>query len=215
MIHRPVLVVATRNRGKLRELAALLAPAAIELRGIDAFPGAPVVDEIGDTYRANAEAKARALARHTNLPTLADDSGLEVDALQGAPGVRSARFAGANASDADNLALLLERLRGVPAAQRSARFRAVLAVARPDGTGVFTEGTCEGLIAESTSGTSGFGYDPVFVYPPLSRTFAELDAATKNRISHRAQACERLLPLLGALLCSADAGGSSSTRPRR
>lgn len=200
MSRTPLLLVATRNRGKLRELSALLAEAHVDLRGLDAYPDAPVVEESGVTYLANAEMKARALARHANLPALADDSGLEVDALAGAPGVRSARFAGAQASDADNIALLLERMRGVPPTQRTARFRAVLAVAHPNGSGVFAEGLCEGLIGQTATGSAGFGYDPVFYYPPLSLTFAEIDAETKNRISHRAQACRRLVPLLRALL---------------
>lgn len=197
-----VLLVATRNRAKLRELTALLVDghSGFGLRGLDAFPDAPIVEESGATYLANAELKAHALARHANLPALADDSGLEVDALHGAPGVRSARFAGEHASDADNIALLLDRLRGVPLPQRTARFRALIAIVHPNGIGVFAEGTCEGVIAEATTGSGGFGYDPIFYYPPLARTFAEIDAATKNRISHRAQACQRLAPLLRAIL---------------
>jgi XTP/dITP diphosphohydrolase len=200
MNRRPVLLVATRNRGKLRELATLLAGTGIALQGLDDVPSAPAVDETGLTYLANAELKARALARHAHLPALADDSGLEVDALDGAPGIRSARFAGEQASDADNIALLLDRLRGVPPPRRTARFRAVIVVAHPNGSGVFSEGTCEGIIADAPSGGMGFGYDPVFYYPPLQRTFAELAAKAKNRISHRGQACQRLTPLLHALL---------------
>lgn len=198
MSRGPVLLVATGNRGKLRELEALLT--GVELRGLDQVPDAPVVEETGLTYLANAELKARALARHANLPALADDSGLEVDALDGAPGIRSARFAGPRASDADNVALLLKRLHGVPPQQRTARFRAVIVVAHPNGSGVFAEGTCDGIITESPSGSAGFGYDPIFYYPPLESTFAQLAAKEKNRISHRARACQRLAPLLRALL---------------
>jgi XTP/dITP diphosphohydrolase len=193
------LLVATRNAGKLHELRLLLADADVELRSLDAYPDAPRVDEIADTYLANAAAKALALACYTQLPALADDSGLEVDALDGAPGVRSARFAGSGASDAENLALLLDRLAGVAPSKRSARFRAVIVVARPDGSGVFTEGVCDGLISDTPRGGGGFGYDPVFFYPPLNRTFAEITPDEKNRISHRACACERLLPLLTTL----------------
>jgi XTP/dITP diphosphohydrolase len=196
MNRRPVVVIATRNRGKVREIAALLAHAPIELRALDAFPGAPTVEETGATYYDNAALKAHALARFTQLPALADDSGLEVDALGAAPGIRSARFAGDHAADSDNIALLLDRLRGVPPSQRTARFRAVIVVAHPDGREISAEGTCEGLIAEHPCGIDGFGYDPVFYYPPLARTFAEIDAQTKNRISHRTQALRRIGVLL-------------------
>lgn len=196
MSRGPVLLVATRNRGKLRELRALLPLAGVALRGLDELPDAPAVEETGDSYLANAQLKAHALARHAQLPALADDSGLEVDVLHGAPGVRSARFAGAGASDADNIALLLERLRGVPPAQRSARFRAVIVIAHPDGREISSTGACAGVIAAAPRGTAGFGYDPIFYYPPLARTFAEIDAQTKNRISHRAQALKDLAPRL-------------------
>lgn len=200
MAQRPTLLVATRNQGKVRELNVLLASTGFELRGLADFPDAPHVAETADTYLGNAELKAQALARYTKLPTLADDSGLEVDALNGAPGVRSARFAGETASDADNIALLLQRLRGVADAQRTARFRAVIVVAHPNGTGVFASGSCDGVITQSPRGAGGFGYDPVFYVPSLSRTFAEIDADTKNRISHRARACASLAPLLRPLL---------------
>lgn len=196
MSRRAVVVIATRNRGKVREIEALLAHVPIELRALDAFPGAPTVEETGATYYDNAALKAHAVARFTKLRALADDSGLEVDALGGAPGIRSARFAGDHASDSDNISLLLDRLRDVPPTQRTARFRAVIVVAYPGGEELVAEGICEGLIAEQPSGTGGFGYDPVFYYPPLACTFAEIDAQTKNRISHRAQALQHLAVLL-------------------
>lgn len=197
---RSIVVIATRNRGKMRELETLLARAPITWRSLDAFPDAPTVEETGATYFENAALKARTLARFTGLPALADDSGLEVDALDGAPGVRSARFAGVHASDQDNIALLLERLHDVPPERRTARFRALIVVAHPDGREIFAEGTCDGVIIDTARGAHGFGYDPVFFYPPLARTFAEIAPETKDRISHRAQTCRRLEPQLAALL---------------
>ena len=192
---RPVLVVATSNAAKLREFAQLLRAVDIDLHDLAGYASIPQIEEPYDSYLANAALKAITIARHTNLPALADDSGLEVAALGGQPGARSARFAGETASDAENIARLLEQLKGVDAAQRNARFRCVLVVARAD-AGLFAEGTCEGTISSTPSGDSGFGYDPVFYYPPLARTFAQLDADTKNQISHRARACARLAPLL-------------------
>ncbi len=196
------LVVASRNRGKVGELRLLLRGAPVEILDINAHPSAPVVAEEGDTYLENARAKAHAVARFTGLPALADDSGLEVDALGGAPGVRSARFAGEAATDADNVSLLLGRLSGVPEPRRTARFRCVLVVARPDGAELVAEGTCEGRIADAPSGASGFGYDPVFYYPPAGQTFAEMGGADKDRVSHRADACRRLAESLPSFLLS-------------
>ncbi len=197
---RRTLLIATRNPGKVREFAALLAALPFELRGLEGIPDAPHVAEDGVTYHDNAYAKALALARFSGLPTLADDSGLEVDALDGAPGVRSARFAGVDADDGDNVRFLLRCLAGRPPAERTARFRCVLVVARPDGETIAAEGSCEGMISEAPRGTSGFGYDPIFFYPPAGRTFAELSAAEKNRVSHRARACADLAPRLRAFL---------------
>ncbi|HSQ00904.1 MAG TPA: RdgB/HAM1 family non-canonical purine NTP pyrophosphatase [Candidatus Dormibacteraeota bacterium] len=196
-----ILVAATGNAGKLRELQALLADPAIALRSLADYPELPPVVEDGDTFLANARRKAHAVARHTGLPALADDSGLAVDALGGLPGVRSARFAadaGAGRGDAANVALLLERLRGVPAERRSARFHCAVVVARPDGRELVAEGTCEGRIAEAPRGSGGFGYDPVFLFG--ERTFAELSAAEKDRVSHRARAIAALRPRLKKFL---------------
>jgi XTP/dITP diphosphohydrolase len=196
------LVVATTNAGKVRELRALLGDLGIELRSLADHPGAPAGAETAETYLDNARIKAHALAAHTGLAALADDSGLEVDALGGAPGVRSARFAAdANLApsgepDRDNVALLLDRLRGVPEERRGARFRCAIVVATVDGRELAAEGTCEGVIALAPRGTRGFGYDPVFVYPPLGRTFAELSADEKQRVSHRVRAVEVLRPTL-------------------
>jgi XTP/dITP diphosphohydrolase len=199
----PTLVIATTNAGKLREFRVLLAGLGIELRGLGEFPPGPELEESAATYLGNARGKAHAVAARLNLPTLADDSGLEVDALGGAPGVHSARFAssaGTGAGDHDNVALLLDRLRDVAAPQRTARFRCAIAVARPDGAEISAEGTCEGAIATAPRGRRGFGYDPVFVHPPLGRTFAELGAEEKDRVSHRAAAVAVLRPILLAFL---------------
>ncbi|MDX2171055.1 MAG: RdgB/HAM1 family non-canonical purine NTP pyrophosphatase [Deltaproteobacteria bacterium] len=195
MRRAPLLVAATTNRGKLHELTALLAGLGIELRSLADFPPAAAVEESGDTFLANARRKAHAAARHCNAAALADDSGLEVDALGGLPGVRSARFAadaGAGSGDSANLALLLARLEGISPAARTARFRCAVVVARPDGRELIAEGVCAGSIASAPRGSGGFGYDPVFVPLGETRSFAEHGAAEKDRISHRGQAIAAL-----------------------
>jgi XTP/dITP diphosphohydrolase len=185
-------VLATFNRDKARELRALLAAPGRRLLDLGAFPGASVPAETGTTLLENARLKARAAARHTGRAAIADDTGLEVDALDGAPGHRAARFAGPGAGDAENRALLLERLKGVPAAGRSARFRTVCVACFPDGSECVGEGVLEGAITEAPRGTGGFGYDPVFEVAALGRTLAELDEAGKNAVSHRARAAAAL-----------------------
>lgn len=199
------LVIATRNAGKLREVAAVLAElgSAVRLRSLVDFPHVPEVPETGRTFEENAVQKARAVALATGLPVLADDSGLEVDALGGAPGVHSRRAAGEGASDPERIAWLLRRLEGVPPEQRTARFHSVvaLAVPAPDGT-VQVEtfhGTIDGRILDAPRGTGGFGYDPVFLVVELGRSMAELSLDEKNRISHRARALRRALPRLAEL----------------
>jgi XTP/dITP diphosphohydrolase len=154
------------------------------------------VEETGETFRDNAILKANAFARSAGLPALADDSGLEVDALGGAPGVRSARYAGPGASDADRIALLLRNLAHVPAAQRQARFRCTMALATPEGLVGTVDGTCEGEIAFAPRGSNGFGYDPVFLLPHLGRTMAELRDEEKHAISHRGRAGRAALELI-------------------
>lgn len=193
--HRAVL--ATGNPGKAREFAALLADLGIEVLPQSAF-GVPEAAETGLSFVENAILKARNAARHTGLAALADDSGIEVDALNGAPGIYSARYAGVGAGDAANLEKLLEVLRAVPAEQRSARFRCVLVWMRhaEDATPVIAQGTWEGSITTAARGGGGFGYDPVFEVAGLGLTAAELDAATKNRLSHRARAMACLRALL-------------------
>jgi len=192
----PRLLVATSNVGKFRELCDLLCDLPIALRSLEDFPGAPTVPEDAAAFEDNALAKATTIARWSRCTTLADDSGLEVDALHGAPGVLSARFAGANQDSAANIEKLLRLLRDVPPAQRTARFRCVIAIAAPGGATLVADGTCEGRIADVPRGDHGFGYDPVFLDPESGQTFAELPAALKNRLSHRARACARLRPQL-------------------
>lgn len=193
---RSTLVLATRNPGKLSELALRLAPLGIELRSAVDVDGAPDVVEDADTLAGNAVKKAMELARHAGLPALADDTGLEVDALGGAPGVRSARFAGEPADDAANRALLLHRLQGRP--ERRARFRTVLAYV--DGEAVHTfDGVCEGTILDGERGEFGFGYDRLFVPDDGDgRTFAEMTGDEKNHISHRGRALDAFVAWIAA-----------------
>ncbi len=193
------LVVATRNAGKLRELRALLGP-HVQALGLDDFPEVPEVVEDGETFVANALKKALAVARHTGQVAVADDSGLEVAALDGAPGVRSARFAGPGATDADRNRLLLERLSLIPDDRRQARFRCAIAVARTGGSHATAEGACQGRILRQPRGNSGFGFDPVFEVCALGRTFSELTPAEKNGISHRGRALRDALPLIRSCL---------------
>lgn len=187
-----VLFVATRNAGKLRELRRLLADDPVELRSLLDRPDLPDVVEDADTFEGNAKKKAREVARATGLPTLADDSGLEVDALGGAPGVYSARWSG-RGDEANNDKLLAE-MAARPGAVRTARYRAVVAVAWPDGAVEVAHGVCEGSIGTERRGTQGFGYDPLFLVPGTDKTYAELTPEEKNRVSHRAMALGALWP---------------------
>jgi XTP/dITP diphosphohydrolase len=189
----PRLVLATSNRGKLAELRALLAEwGPVEVLSLEAFPGTELPEERASSYAENAIAKAQAVAGATGLPALADDSGLEVDALGGGPGPRSARYAGPAATDAERVARLLGTLRAVPEVERGARFRCVVALAWPDGRVETAEGECAGRIAAAPEGTGGFGYDPVFVAAELGRTFAAISSEEKRRVSHRARAVRAL-----------------------
>jgi len=182
------LVLATRNRHKGEELAALLGDLGIRIRTLDEFPEAPEVIEDGATCEANAVKKARAIAETIGLPAVADDTGLEVDALGGRPGIFAARFAGEGATYEDNCRKLLHELTGVPRERRTARFITVAAMAFPgDGVQV-ARGVLEGLIAEAATGSHGFGYDPIFLVPELGKTLAQLSPEQKNRVSHRAKA---------------------------
>jgi XTP/dITP diphosphohydrolase len=192
------LVLATRNRHKGEELAALLGDLGITIRTLDEFPDAPDVVEDGDTCEANAIKKARAIAQFTGLPAVADDTGLEVDALGGRPGIYAARYAGEEATYEDNCRKLLQELMGVPRERRTARFLTVAAIALPSGEVRVAQGTLDGVIAEEASGTLGFGYDPVFLIPELGKTLAQLSADQKNRISHRAKAFTKMREILSA-----------------
>ncbi len=160
----------------------------------------PPVEEDGRTFLENALKKARTVAHHTGRLTIADDSGLEVDYLKGAPGMRSARFAGEEASDADNNRKLLQRLEGVPPLRRGAAFRCVIAVVDPQGKEAWVEGVCKGVVGEQERGSHGFGYDPLFIIPELGKTLAELPLLEKNRISHRGKALAALKKALGDFL---------------
>ena len=193
------LLVATRNRGKLRELERMLGPEGIEPVGLDHLEAPPEIREEGQTFLENARAKAWALARSQGLPALADDSGLVVEALGGEPGVRSARFAGPGATDADNNRRLLERLAGVPPERRRAEFVCCLVLALPGRGEVTAEARLEGRILDEPRGSGGFGYDPLFWVDELGRSAAELDPETKNRVSHRGRALRLLLPVIREL----------------
>ena len=182
------LLIASNNPGKVREYDDLLQGLGLELCGLADIGLEHQVDETGHTFDENARHKAQAYGQASHLLTLADDSGLEVTVLSGAPGVHSARYAGPGASDADRIFKLLTALDGVPCNDRVARFRCVIALAWPDGRLETFEGQCEGVIALQPKGTNGFGFDPVFYLPELGCTMAELPMDVKNRISHRARA---------------------------
>ena len=193
----PSLLLGTRNPGKIHEIKLLLGGLPLEFLSLNDFPDVPVAEENEDTYAGNAIAKARFYARATRLPALADDSGLEVEALRGAPGVISARYAGENATDADRRALLLSELAKTGSGNRQARFVCAIAIASFDGeVQNLSEGICEGTITFVPRGTSGFGYDPLFVPDGYQHTFAELSDDVKNRISHRARALLKLRDIL-------------------
>lgn len=182
------LVLATLNPGKVRELRALLGGVPFAIRPLADYPGATLPEETETSYRGNALLKAHAAARLTGAWALADDSGLEVDVLGGAPGIHSARYGGPGLDDAGRRATLLAALREVPDDRRTARFRCVMAIVDDTGRESVVEGVVEGAITRAPRGTDGFGYDPLFYYPPLARTFGELTDAEKEGVSHRARA---------------------------
>lgn len=190
------IVLATRNRGKIAEFEKMFAPWGIRVRSVFDYSGVEEVEEDGATFQENAIKKAKTISHALGLPALADDSGLEVDALNGAPGVYSARFAGPEANDQANNRKLLELMSNVPEEKRSARFRCVLVLAMPTPDGdvdiMVTEGTCEGQIAAAPQGEGGFGYDPLFYLPALGKTMAELDPVVKNSLSHRGNAMRNM-----------------------
>jgi XTP/dITP diphosphohydrolase len=187
------VVLATRNAGKIRELHALLASLGVEVVGLNDFPQIEDIPETGTTFLENARIKAKAVCQATGLVSLADDSGLCVDALSGAPGVYSARFSGEDATDEANNAKLLAALAHVPAKDRTCRFMSVVVAATPDGRELTAEGTWEGHVATTPAGAGGFGYDPLFFDPTAGKTAAELTAAEKNARSHRGKALTSLV----------------------
>jgi XTP/dITP diphosphohydrolase len=192
----PKLLLATNNKGKVREYRHMLNDLPVELvlpteAGINTE-----VEEVGESLEENARLKAVTLARQSKLLTLADDSGLEVDALGGEPGRLSARYAGEGASDEDRVNYLLKKLEGVPEGERSAHFRCVIAIAQPDGEAELCSGECKGVIALEPRGGAGFGYDPVFYLPELAKTMAELTLEEKNKVSHRGRAAREAIKLL-------------------
>jgi XTP/dITP diphosphohydrolase len=200
------LVLATLNPGKVREFAELLSAAGLPAHVIGLWEaGISAPKETGTTFRDNAILKARHAAAATGQLALADDSGLEVDGLGGAPGVYSARYAGPGADDEANRRQLVAALEAAPEAARTARFHCAIAIAQPDGAVEVVEGTCEGIIVTESRGTHGFGYDPLFLLPDRGQTMAELTSAEKNAISHRARATARALPILRRRLAATPA----------
>jgi len=186
------IVIATNNRHKLEEISAILKEAPVRLIPLAEYPDAPELKEEGATYAENAVHKARTIARYTGKWALGDDTGLEVDALNGQPGLYSARFAGEGVTFADNRRKLLRLMESVPTEKRTATFRTVLALVAPSGETHVVEGVLRGRIAEQERGSGGFGYDAVFDLPELGKTYAELTSEEKNRISHRAHAVQKI-----------------------
>ncbi|KPJ78518.1 MAG: hypothetical protein AMJ54_03315 [Deltaproteobacteria bacterium SG8_13] len=184
------LVIATRNSGKAAEIKDLLRGFSVEIRSLADFGPIPEAEENGETFEENAYLKASLTARVLGMTAMADDSGLVVEALDGAPGVHSARFAGPEATDRDRCEIILQKMRGIT--DRRASFQCVLSIAVPTGAALTYSGHCEGRISEKPAGENGFGYDPIFYYPPLRRTFAQLTREEKNRVSHRGRALEEL-----------------------
>lgn len=188
--NRMILVIATRNPGKTAEIRGLLEPFPVSIKNLDDFGPIPEVVEDGSTFDENAYKKASFTARVLGYPTLSDDSGLMVKALNGSPGVHSARWAGPDANDTQRCVKLLAALENQT--DRSAAFECVISIAVPSGPALTYEGRCEGIIAHEPAGTNGFGYDPVFFYPPLNKTFAQLTMAEKSRVSHRGKALQEI-----------------------
>ncbi|MED1917249.1 XTP/dITP diphosphatase [Bacillus thuringiensis] len=196
MPNRKKVVLATRNQGKVKEFNRLFAAAGWEGISLTEFDGVPEVVEDKDTFEGNALKKAIEISTYLNMPALGDDSGLEVDALEGRPGVYSARFAGEDATDEQNWRKLLKELEEVSTQERTARFRCTLALVIPGEEPIIATGACEGVIAREPKGTNGFGYDPVFHIPSMDKMMAELMPEEKNQISHRARAMQQLLEII-------------------
>ena len=193
------LVLASGNKGKLAEFQRLLEGLDVQIHSMKEYPEIGEIVEDGSTFAENALIKARAVCKATGKPAMADDSGLAADALNGAPGIYSARFAGEQRSDADNNAKVLQLLEGVEDSKRTARFFCVIAIVLPDGREYTVEGTCEGTILRALRGEGGFGYDPLFYVESLDKTFAELTMEEKNRISHRGHANRKAVEIIRGL----------------
>ncbi|MEW6327217.1 MAG: XTP/dITP diphosphatase [Thermodesulfobacteriota bacterium] len=185
-----LMVLATRNKGKVAEFREMFRDFPVEIKSLNDFGSIPEVEEDGETFDDNAYKKSSFTARVLGIPAIAEDSGLMVEALDGAPGVYSARYAGEQATDEENIAKLLEKMKGK--INRAASFISVISIAVPSGPALTYEGRCDGLITEAPCGKNGFGYDPVFYYPPLKKTFAEMSIAEKNAVSHRGKALAEL-----------------------
>jgi XTP/dITP diphosphohydrolase len=198
-VHREILI-ATRNSGKVREIREALRGLRFRILSLDDFPGAPAVEEDGKSFAENALKKARFYSKRLDKVTIADDSGLVVEALNGSPGIFSARYAGPGASDRTNNRKLLEEMEGLKGSRRKARFQCSLAVVAPGGKEAVVEGSCRGVIGFKEVGRKGFGYDPLFVLPRYGRTMAQLTIKEKNRISHRGKALKKLREVLGQFL---------------
>ena len=190
------LVLATNNEDKIREIKYLLEDLPVTIFSRNDFLEFPDVEETGQTLKENALLKAKTIAEFCDMPTLADDTGLEVDALDGAPGIYSSRYAGDNASYADNVNKLINEMKDVPKEKRTARFRCVIAIDWNDGNIETVEGDCEGFITEDIQGDKGFGYDPIFYYPPKDKRFSEMTIEEKNTVSHRGIALQNMVGLI-------------------
>ncbi|MEW6086735.1 MAG: XTP/dITP diphosphatase [bacterium] len=200
------IVVATRNKGKLKEIKEILKGLDVNLLSLDDFSDLPDVVEDGLTFKNNALKKAKIISEITGFPVISDDSGLQIDVLNGQPGIHSARFSGDNAKDADNIKKVLDLIKDVPEQKRTARFKAVLCLYFSKRKVKFTEGTCEGRMIFAPRGENGFGYDPIFVPKGYKKTFAELSGKTKNRISHRAKAMKEMKKIIGSMVKGAGSG---------
>lgn len=202
MVNRKKIILATQNKGKIKEFTAMLAKNSLDVQVISLLdiPDAPEIVEDGSTFEENAYIKAKAVCLQTNLITLADDSGLEVDFLGGAPGIHSARFAGEPRDDQKNNEKLLSLMQGVPYEKRTARFRCAICIVTPAGDCFKTHGTCEGIIINEPKGENGFGFDPIFYLPQYEKTLAQLEPEIKNEVSHRAEAFRKAAKILADIL---------------
>ena len=194
------VLLATRNRGKVREIRKVLKGLGIRIQSLHDLPGAPEINEDGNSFSENALKKARFYAALSGMLTISDDSGVEVDALKGQPGIYSARYAGEGASDQDNIQKLLKEMEGIPTSKRGARFKCSIAIVSPDGTEAVAEGSCKGKIGFREVGKRGFGYDPLFILPQYGKTMAQFTLEEKNRISHRGKALRKLRRIIRSFI---------------